>query len=461
MTGFDYDLIVRGGTLARPAAAGGPGLGDVAVLDGRIAALGGGASLPGSARQELDATGLHVLPGGVDPHVHFDEPGRTEWEGVASGTRALAAGGFTTYIDMPLNNIPLLLDGDSFDAKRAATEASALCDFAFWGGLVPGNLDRLAELHARGVAGFKAFMCYSGIEEFPGVDDLTLWEGMQRIAELGSILLVHAENADIVAGLGQRARAAGKKGVMDAVAARPAIAELEAIHRLLFFAEETGCATHVVHVSTARGVQLVAEARARGVDVTCETCPHFLLYTAEDVAAVGVSLKSAPPPRTAADRDELWARLADGTLPMVTSDHSPGPPELKVGDDFFALWGGISGCQHTLQLLLAAGLERRGLPLDTIVAVTSTNAARRFGLAGKGELAVGADADLTLIDLSEEWTLREEELLYRHRFSAYIGLPIRGRVRRTLLRGVTSFADGTFAERPLGRLITPTERSPL
>lgn len=454
----DFELIVRNATLALPGP-GGPRPGDLAVAEGRIAAIGAAGALPGSAAEELDASGLHLLPGGVDPHVHLDEPGRTEWEGIASGTRALAAGGFTTYVDMPLNNIPLTLDGPSFDAKLVAARASSLLDFAFWGGLVPGNLGSLGELHARGVAGFKAFTCFSGIEDFGAADDLTLWEGMQRIAELGSILLVHAENAAMVAGLTARARAAGLTGVMDAVRARPAISELEAINRVLFLAGETGCRVHVVHVSTARGVQLVAEARAAGLDVSCETCPHFLLFTEEDVAEIGVSLKSAPPPRTAADREGLWAALAGGSLPMVTSDHSPGPPELKVGDDFFALWGGISGCQHTLQLLLAEGLARRGLPLETIVSATSTAAARRFGLAGKGELAVGADADLALLDLSAEWTLREEELLYRHRFSAYIGQRLRGRVRRTVVRGTTVFDGTSFPAPPGGRLVHPAPRS--
>ena len=404
--------------------------------------------------EEVDASGLHVFPGGVDPHVHFDDPGRTEWEGVATGTRALAAGGFTTYVDMPLNNIPVTIDGPSFDAKLPAVQESSLVDFALWGGLVAGNVERLAEQHERGVTGFKAFMCHSGIDEFPAVDDLSLYEGMKEIAALGSILLLHAENAAIVAGLGARARELGRVSPRDFVESRPVVAELEAMSRAILIAEDTGCPIHIVHVSTTRGVAMVVEARARGVDVTCETCPHYLLFGEEDVERVGIALKSAPPVRTAADRDGLWAQLTDGRLPMVTSDHSPGAPEVKVGD-FFTAWGGISGCQSTLQLLLAAGHSDRGLPLEAVAAVTAANAAARFALPGKGTFAPGNDADLALVDLSFTGTVELDDLQYRHRFSAYEGLPIRGRIVRTILRGRTVYADGVFATEPLGRFLTP------
>lgn len=444
----DLDLLIRGGTVVTSAGA---VASDVAVADGTIVDIGPG--ITASATEEIDASGLHVLPGGVDPHVHFDEPGRTDWEGIASGTRALASGGMTTFVDMPLNNRPATTDPASFDVKVAAAQASSLVDFALWGGLVPGNLDQIEPLVRRGAAGFKAFMCHSGIDDFPAADDLTLYEGMTRCAALGSIVLLHAENAAIVAELGRRARAAGRLGPRDVADSRPAIAEVEAIGRAIALADDTGCATHIVHVSTARGVRLVAEARARGVDVSCETCPHYLLFTEDDIERLGIALKCAPPVRTPADRDELWTLIAEGTLPIVTSDHSPGPPELKQGDDFFAMWGGISGCQHTLQLMLAAGHARRGLPLTTVAAITATNAARRFSLAGKGSIAVGNDADLALIDLSHERPIEASELQYRHRTSAYLGQPARGAVRRTIVRGRTVCCDGRFTAAPAGRLI--------
>jgi allantoinase len=302
--------------------------------------------------------------------------------------------------------------------------------------------------------GFKAFMCASGIDDFPVADDHTLHAGMRRIAELDSILLLHAENAGIVDALAREAVAAGATGARDFIWSRPAVAELEAIHRAIFFAGETGCRIHIVHVSTAAGVHMVREAQARGVDVTCETCPHYLLYTEEDAERLAGAGKCAPPFRTVDDRAELWALLMNGTLPMVVSDHSPSTPDLKRDGDFFKVWGGISGCQTTRQLLLA-GLHGQSMDLLTMSAVTATNIARRFRLASKGELAVGFDADMWLVDLGHEDLVRGDDLLYRNRFSAHEGHPIRGRTVRTIVRGQTVFSDGRPASRPMGRLLTP------
>jgi allantoinase len=330
-----FDTILRRGaittgefasTVERPLA-------DIGIADGRIAAIG--PDLEGNAREDIDCDGLSVFPGVIDAHVHFNEPGRAEWEGFATGSRALAAGGATACIEMPLNAHPPTLDAESFDLKRAAAEASSVVDFAFWGGLVPGNIEQMDELAARGVIGFKAFMSASGIEDFSASDDLTLHEGMKRAAKLDRIVAVHAENDAITHALAERAIAAGRTGVRDYLASRPIIAELEAISRAILFAEETGCALHIVHVSTGRGVTLVAGARARGVNVSCETCPHYLVFTEEDVEAIGALAKCAPPIRDAAEREALWSYLADGTLPMVASDHSPAPASMKTGDDFF------------------------------------------------------------------------------------------------------------------------------
>jgi allantoinase len=399
--------------------------------------------------EEVDATGMHVFPGGVDPHVHFNEPGHTDWEGIATGSEALAAGGFTAYVDMPLNSLPVTTDGDAFDRKRAAAEAASHVDFGLWAGLVPGSTGAIEDLWRRGAQGFKAFLCESGLAEFPPADDLTLLEGMRRCAALGAIVLVHAENAAIVAELGRRAASEGRRSARDFAASRPVLAELEAIDRALFFAGQTGCALHVVHVSTPRGVELVERARAAGVDATCETCPHYLLLTADDAERLGAVAKCAPPLRTAADRDGLWTLLERGLLTIVASDHSPCPPELKAGADFLSAWGGISGCQTTRGLLLAQGR----LPLPAVAAVTATNAARRFRLAGKGRVEVGCDADLAIVDLAREWELRPSELRYRHRVSPYAGRRMRGRVVRTILRGRTVQQDGRLAGAPSGRLV--------
>jgi allantoinase len=422
------DLLIRGG---EPL--------DVAIEDGVIAALGPG--LEGRAREEVDAAGLHVLPGVIDAHVHFNEPGRTDWEGWATGTRALAAGGTTACLEMPLNAHPPTVDGAAFDAKLAAARASALVDFGLWGGLVPGPVDRLDELAARGVVGFKAFMCDSGIDDFPAVDPDALGAGMARAAALGLPVAVHAEDP---AALG-----AGGPSWRDWVASRPVEAELQAIETALALAEETGCSLHVVHVSSGPGVALVAAARDRGVDATCETCPHYLVLDEQELERLGTRAKCAPPLRPRAEVEALWEHLEAGRIAFVASDHSPAPPAMKAGD-FATAWGGIAGAQTLLALLLDAGLG-----LDAIPALTSANVAARFRLP-KG-FEPGADADLVLVDPSDRHV---PEPLDRHGLSPFAGRPLRGRVVRTLVRGTTVFRDGRIVASRTGRLIVPTKGDP-
>jgi allantoinase len=440
------DLVIRNG---RTVFHGGAAGADIAVSDGVISAVG--PNLP-SAPNEIDATGLHVFPGGIDSHVHFNEPGHADWETIASGSAALAAGGYSAFVDMPLNSLPVTADAEAFDRKLTAASASSVVDFGLWGGLVPGNLDHLEELHTRGALGFKAFMCPSGLDEFPSCDEGTLREGMTRIAALGSILLLHAENAEIVDAGSRQAIAERRTSARDFIHSRPAAAELDAISHAISIAGETACAIHIVHVSTALGMHLIREAQVQGINVSGETCPHYLLYTEEDIERLGGRGKCAPPFRTAEDRQELWALLADGRLPIVVSDHSPSSPELKRGDDFFKLWGGISGCQTTRQLLLQ-GAHRRSIDVAVISAATATNVARRFGIAGKGQVAVGFDADLWLTDLEHESVVRGEDLLYLHPFSAHVGQAIRGRTERTLVRGQTVFERGRAVSMPAGQLL--------
>lgn len=414
------DLIVRGDAT------------DIGIADGAIAAVEPG--LAGGAREEIDARGLLVLPGGLDPHVHFNEPGRTHWEGIATGSEALAAGGFTAYFDMPLNSSPPLTDVAAFDAKLAAARASSHVDFGLWGGLVPGSVANMEALAERGVVGFKAFMSNSGIDEFAHADDRTLYDGMATAARLGLPVAVHAENDALTArSLGPTAK--------DWFASRPVVAELEAISRAILFASETGCALHVVHVSSGRGVDMVSEARARGVDVTCETCPHYLFLTQADVEAIGPLAKCAPPVRDATEQADLRARL--DTVDFVTSDHSPSSPELKTGT-FGEAWGGIAGGQSTLELLL------RVVDAGRAAQLTSGGAADRFRISRKGRIAVGADADLALVD-PRPYVLAAGDLRDRHRASPYVGRRMGARVVRTLLRGRAP-APGA------GRLLTPTMR---
>lgn len=445
-----YDTIIRTGTVVANTI----GQADIGIEGGRIVAIA--PDLAGEAHETIDATGLHVLPGAIDAHVHCNEPGRTEWEGFATATQALAAGGATTFFDMPLNAHPPTCDAASFDQKRAAAEHSSLIDFGLWGGLTPNSLDQIDELADRGVIGFKAFMSNSGIEDFAAADDWTLYEGMRRAARRRLPVAVHAENDGITAALAARARAEGRTGVRDYLGSRPVVAELEAIERAIVFAEETGCSLHIVHVSSGAGVTRVAEAKARGVDVSCETCPHYLILTEDDVERLGAVAKCAPPLRRQAEQDALWRHLLAGDLPMVASDHSPAPPEMKTSTDFFAVWGGISGAQSTLPLLLSEGHLRRAVPLDQIAGVTSGFVARRFGLApDKGTITVGADADLALVDLQWRGTLKADDLLYRHRQSPYLGMALASRVVRTVLRGTTVALDGKVVAKPAGRLVKP------
>jgi allantoinase len=462
-----FDLLIRGGTVVTHDSE---GVADVGVADGQIVVLE--SNLAGSAREVLDAKGLHMFPGLIDSHVHFNDPGRDEWEGIETGSQALAAGGGTMFFDMPLNSSPPTLDAASFDSKLAVAREKSLTDFALWGGLVPWNLDHLEALAERGVIGFKAFMSNSGIEDFGCVDHATLREGMKRAAKLGKLVAVHAESELITSELTNRAARKGKKGIRDYLDSRPIPAELEAIHHALEIAGETGCALHIVHVSSGAGVALVASARKQGVNVTCETCPHYLVLTEQDVERLGAVAKCAPPLRTQSAQDVLWRYVESGQVETIGSDHSPSPPGMKRNADFFKVWGGISGVQHTLPLLVTEGSAehrlgqldhkaisnepRRCAALQAIARLTSFNVADRFKLPKtKGRLVVGADADLALVDLKQRFTVRTEDLWYRHQQSPYVGRALTGRVVRTILRGLTIFSEGRMVSAPTGRLVKP------
>ena len=449
----DCDLLITGAHL--PA---GEGPVDLAVREGKLVEIGAG--IEGAAAAHIDATGLLVLPGGVDAHVHFNEPGaRSHWEGFATGSSALAAGGITTALEMPLNASPPTTTPEAFDAKRAAAERSSRVDFGLWGGIVPGNLDELEPLAARGVIGFKAFMSRSGSDDFPASDDLTLYEAMSVISGLGVPVAVHAESDEITHGLARRARAAGLTATSDYLRSRPAAAETEAIAGAIELAAVTGCPLHVVHVSTGRGAALVAEARDRGVDVTCEVTPHHLVLTDEDAERLGAVAKCAPPLRPLREGAALWNALARGEVSFVASDHSPCPAELKEGDAF-AAWGGIAGCQSTLELLLTEGYQRGRLELARIAESFATAAARRFALEDKGVLELGSDADLVLVELGPERVLERSELRDRHRLSPYVGRTLSARVVGTILRGEPIYRSGELAGAPRGRLITPRAQKP-
>jgi len=439
------DAVVRGGTLISPD---GPQRADVAIEDGRIAEVG--IDLAG-APDEIDARGLFVMPGMIDVHVHFNEPGRTHWEGAASGSRALAAGGGTLFFDMPLNSTPCCVNAREIDRKRAALESASITDFGLWGGLVPGSVREMADMAARGVVGFKAFMCDSGLQEFPRADDATLYDGLKEAASLGLPVAVHAENEELTRALSQRMKGRTARDFLDS---RPVLAELEAIQRALLLAGETHAKLHIVHVSTGRGVVLAAEARANGVDVSVESCPHYLWFTEDDVERLGAIAKCAPPLRTAEHVAALWDQLLARHIDIVASDHSPTEPAGKTGD-FAAAWGGIAGIQFTLPVLIDRGYHDRRLPLERIVGLVAATPARRFRIARKGALVAGHDADLILIDPTQSFTVRADDLQQRHKMSPYVGETFRGTIRKTLRRGETIFANGHIVATNGGRFVRP------
>lgn len=447
------DLIVRGGRIVTPR---GVGEADLGIAGGKIVKVG--SRIAEEAKDVLEAEGAWVFPGIIDAHVHFNEPGRADWEGLATGSTALAAGGGVCFFDMPLNSEPPVLEAAALREKKRLAEQQSCTDFALWGGLVPGNLDRLAGLRDAGAIGLKAFMCDSGIASFPRSDPATLREGMKRAAQLELLVAVHAEDEDLAGRLTAAALAKGPRHARAWLKIRPVEVELEAIRVALELAGETGCALHVVHVSSPEGLALIAEARAQRVDVSAETCPHYLLLNDKDVVRMGALGKCAPPIRDEVRRQALWAELRSGGIQTVGSDHSPAPPELKESKDFFALWGGIGGVQHGFELLFSECAATWEQDLPMLAAVLARNVARRFRIDDrKGLLAEGFDADFTLVRSAPERKIAAEELWTRHRLSAYTGRRSRVRVTHTYVRGQAVWSAGRLTNRAqCGQFIKPT-----
>ena len=433
--------------------SGGERVTDIGIAEEKIVVLKD--NITESADTEIDAHHLHVFPGVIDAHVHFNEPGRTEWEGIETGSSALATGGGTTFFDMPLNAHPPTCDVESFNLKLAAAKQKSVTDFAFWGGLVPENIEQLERLGECGVIGFKAFMSNSGIEDFSRADSSTLRKGMKRVANTGLLVAVHAESESLTSKLAEEKIKRGQTSIRDYLDSRPIEAELEAIRMAIDIAGDVGCPLHVVHVSSAEGVSLITAAKKQGADVSCETCPHYLTLIDRDVEKLGAVAKCAPPIRSDDEREQLWERVLAGEVTTIGSDHSPSPPEMKRDTNFFKVWGGISGVQHTLPLLLTEGHGRHHAPLKLIVSMLTENVARRFKIPGKGKIEIGFDADLALVDLEKKFTVKAEDLFYRHKQSPYVGRALTGKVVQTILRGRTVFADGKIVSMEHGRLVKP------
>ncbi|MCM3397575.1 allantoinase [Oceanobacillus profundus] len=440
-----FDLIIRNGKIVTADSI---VSGDIAVKEGKIVEVSADKAIEGTAVKEINAEGLHILPGLIDSHVHFNEPGRTEWEGLETGSRSLAAGGATSFFDMPLNSTPPTINKANLDLKKERAEEKSIVNPYYWGGLVPENIADLKDLHENGVIGFKAFMSPSGIADFNNVDDESIFKGMKEIASLGSLLAVHAESTVICDQLAAEKQEQGKTTARDFVESRPIISEIEAVRRIISYAEATGCKLHIVHASSRKVVAVINDAKQRGVDITVETCPHYLSLTVKDLEEKGAIAKCAPPLRDEDEVEDLWASVAAGEINVIASDHSPAPASMKtITDNYFEGWGGISGAQSTLNIMLTEGYFKRNLPLEKIVALTSTNPAELFGLETKGTIAAGFDADITLVDLNEEFVLKAEDLKYRHKHSPYVGKTFKGNVKTTIVNGEVVFTNGEIVEK--------------
>ena len=446
-------MIIRSARVVLPDAV---GPASIEIDEGRIVDVTRGSAARFSADDAESADGAGVLdfgpllisPGLVDTHVHVNEPGRTEWEGFDTATRAAAAGGVTTIVDMPLNSIPATTTVAALEAKRSAARGQCHVDVAFWGGVVPGNASELHALVDAGVRGFKCFLVPSGVSEFQHVDEADLRDTLPVLAHRRVPLLVHAEAPDHLR------HAGGGDPVVYAhyAATRPPDAEVAAIELMVRLAREFGARVHIVHVASAEAVDVVAGAKADGVPVTAETCPHYLTFTAETIPDGATEFKCAPPIRETRHREALWNGLRDGALDLVATDHSPAPPSMKCPGDFMRAWGGIA----SLEMALAAVWTRSDPAPGAAMNLASWMSERPAALAGferKGQIAAGFDADLVVWNPEEHWTVDPETLQQRHKLTPYAGCRLRGRVKTTFVRGVRVWDGGRIVSPPTGQLL--------
>ena len=441
-------LVVKSERVVLPD---GVGPASIEIDHGRIAAIHRPPSVePSSGARVIDAGRLVVLPGLVDTHVHINDPGRADWEGFEHATRAAAAGGVTTLVDMPLNSIPPTTTAGGLDEKRRAARGRCHVDVGFWGGVVPGNREELAPLARAGVLGYKCFLCPSGVPEFEHVVERDLREAMPVLATLGLPLLAHAELPSLL-----RVPDGDPRRYSTWLASRPPEGELAAIALLIRLAREFNVRVHIVHLAAATALPPIALARAEGVPITVETCPHYLTFAADEIADGATAFKCAPPLRRGEHREGLWQGLIDGEIDLVATDHSPSPPGLKHLDDgdFVHAWGGIA----SLQVGLAAvwrGARSRRIGIDRLAEWMAAAPARLAGLDGvKGRIAIGHDADLVIWDPDSETTVDAATLYHRHPVTPYAGRTLAGRVHTTILRGHVVFENGACTPVPRGRVI--------
>ncbi|MEU4451799.1 allantoinase AllB [Nocardioides sp. NPDC023903] len=440
----DLDVVIRAARMVTPE---GERAGAVGVRDGQIVAIAPTAEDLTAARVVELADDEVLMPGVVDAHVHVNDPGRTEWEGFASATRAAAAGGVTTIVDMPLNSIPPTCDLPALDLKRKTAASQAFVDVGFWGGAIPGNVAELRTLHEAGVSGFKCFLLHSGVDEFPPLDAEELEQAMREIRSFDGLLIVHAEDAHAI----EHAPAAGGGAYERFLHSRPRGAENLAIAQVIELARWTGCRVHILHVSSSDVLAMLASARRDGVPITAETCPHYLTFAAEEIPDGATQYKCCPPIREAANRELLWNGLREGVIDMVVTDHSPSTPDLKALDtgDFGVAWGGISSLQLGLSAVWTEA-RSRGFTLTDVARWMSQAPARHAGLERKGRIEVGHDADFCILAPGDSYVVDAAKLHHKNAVTPYHGRSLAGVVRETWVRGEKIDIEAA----PQGRLLT-------
>ena len=440
----DLDLMIRAPRLVSTA---GEVSRIVGVKDGTIVAIEPmDSDLTAPQVIEL-ADDEALLPGVVDSHVHVNDPGRTEWEGFASATKAAAAGGVTTLVDMPLNSIPPTVDVAALEVKRKTAKSQAHIDVGFWGGAVPGNVSDLRPLYDAGVFGFKCFLLHSGVDEFPPLDPEQLEAAMREIASFDGLMIVHAEDTHAI----EHAPTAHGELYRDFLSSRPRGAENLAIAHVIELARWTGCRVHILHVSSSDALPMIASAMRDGVRITAETCPHYLTFTAEEIPDGATQYKCCPPIREGGNRELLWQGLRDGIIDLVVSDHSPSTPDLKCLDigDFGVAWGGISSLQIGLSAVWTQA-RQRGFDLVDVCRWMCQAPAKQTGLRRKGRIDIGYDADFCVFAPDEAFVVDVHRLHHKNAITPYDGRPLAGQVRGTWLRG----KQIDINDEPLGRLLS-------
>lgn len=445
------DLIIRSRRVVTPLIT---GPATVHIGGGKIERVGEWDDVPSGI--PLDDAGISVvMPGNVDAHVHVNEPGRTEWEGYETATRAAAAGGVTTIVDMPLNSIPPTTTLAGFEEKLLAARGKCTVDVAFWGGVVPGNTGELAPLIKRGVRGFKCFLIHSGVDEFPHVTEPDLRIAMPEIARLRSVLLVHAEVPGPIDAAAASLAGLDPRAYDTFLRSRPRESENEAIALMIKLCRETNCRVHIVHHSSADALPMLREAKAEGLPLTVETCPHYLTFAAEEIADGATHFKCCPPVRERENREKLWEAIADGTIDMVVSDHSPCTPALKLQEsgDFMDAWGGIAALQFGLPVMWM-NLKKRGFGISDLTRLMSAQPAKLSGLSDhKGKLTAGFDADIVVWDPEEDFKVDSSIIQHRHKLTPYSGMELLGVVERAYVAGQVVYQSIGRFETPQGALL--------